>query len=67
MYGEDYEGKGIRAMGERWDATLQALDAAIAVEDLQAVEAALAALREMNHAFCVESTERYLRSSTTGP
>ena len=49
-------------MGERWDATLQALDAAITVQDLPAVESNLAALREMNRTFCIESTERYLRS-----
>ena len=66
VYGEDYEGKGIRAMGERWDATLQALEAAITAEDLQAVESSLAALREMNRTFCVESTERYLRSLQPG-
>ena len=53
-------------MGERWDETLQALDAAITVEDLQAVEGNLAALREMNHTFCIESTERYLRSLDPG-
>ena len=66
VYGEDYEAKGIRAMGERWDATLQALDAAITAEDLQAVESNLIALREMNRTFCIESTERYLRSLETG-
>jgi hypothetical protein len=66
VYGEDYEGKGIRAMGERWDATLQALDAAITVQDLQAVESSLSALREMNRTFCIESTSRYLRSLEAG-
>ena len=66
VYGEDYDGKGIRAMGERWDATLQALDAAITVEDVQAVESNLAALGEMNRTFCIESTERYLRSLGPG-
>jgi hypothetical protein len=53
-------------MGERWDATLQALDAAISVQDLHAVESSLSALREMNRTFCIESTARYLRSLEAG-
>jgi hypothetical protein len=60
VYGKDYEGKGLRAMGERWIATLQALDAALDSADLQEVEANLAALGEMNRTFCLESTKRYL-------
>jgi TIR domain len=66
VYGKDYEGKGLRAMGERWDATLQALDAAISTADIQEVEANLAALREMNRTFCLESTKHYLRALEDG-
>lgn len=60
VYGKDYEGKGLRAMGERWITTLQALDTAIESADLQGVEANLAALGEMNRTFSMESTKRYL-------
>ena len=66
VYGEDYEAKGIRAMGQRWDATLQELYAAIDAEDLNAVESKLAELRDMNRSFSIHSTERYLTALRSG-
>jgi hypothetical protein len=66
VYGEDYEGRGIREMGERWVDTLRELDAAIDAADLGAVEAKLAAMREMNRTFSIQSTECYLRALEAG-
>ena len=48
-----------------WEATLRELDAAINAQDLDAVEAQLAVLAELNRSFSILSTERYLRSLQT--
>ena len=66
IYGEDYEGRDVRATGERWVAAETALDAALDAQDLDAVEALLAEMRDMNRTFSILSTERYLRSLEAG-
>ena len=53
-------------MGAHWEATLRELDLAIDSQDLDAVEAKLAILAELNRSFSILSTERYLRSLQDG-
>ena len=62
VYGADYEARGVDAMGAQWEATLRELDVAIADQDVDAVEAQLAVLAELNRSFSILSTERYLQS-----
>ena len=66
VYGADYEERGVDAMGAQWEATLRELDAAIADQDVDAVEAQLAVLAELNRSFSILSTERYLQSLKDG-
>ena len=66
VYGSDYEERGVDAMGAHWEATLRELDAAIDSQDIDAVEAKLAVLAELNRSFSILSTERYLRSLQSG-
>jgi hypothetical protein len=66
VYGADYEERGVDAMGAQWEATLRELDAAITDQDVDAVEAQLAVLAELNRSFSILSTERYLQSLKDG-
>ena len=65
VYGADYEEHGIDAMGRTGRPPCRELDAAINAQDLDAVEAQLAVLAELNRSFSILSTERYLRSLQT--
>jgi hypothetical protein len=66
IYGSDYEEHGIDEMGAHWEATLRELDVAIDSQDLDAVEAKLAVLADLNRSFSILSTERYLRRLQAG-
>jgi hypothetical protein len=64
-YGEDYERSGVKALGLTWDGRRRELDAARAACDGRAVERILAEMRELNRAFSLAATRRYLTALET--
>jgi hypothetical protein len=60
VYGDEYKSTRLSTLGERWNAALQELYAALEAKDLERVEARLAEMRAMSREFSVIATARYL-------